>query len=73
VDQQEFFMDIVAAAAFSSDMAQANVAADAQIAVLKKAMNIESSSALQLLQVAVQAAPQVSNPPNLGNSIDTFA
>ena len=66
-------MDIVAAAAFSSDMAQASVAADAQIAVLKKAMNIESASALQLLQVAVQAAPQVNNPPHLGNSIDTFA
>jgi hypothetical protein len=66
-------MDIVAAAAFSSDRAQASVAADAQIAVLKKAMNIESSSALQLLQVAVQATPQVSSPPHLGNSIDTFA
>jgi len=66
-------MDISSIAALSTDMAQANVAAEAQVAILKKTMNIEGAAALQLLQAAVEAAPQVSNPPHLGNSVDTTA
>ncbi|MDP3538270.1 MAG: YjfB family protein [Azonexus sp.] len=38
--------------------------------VLKKAMEIQEQSALQLLQ----ALPQISsNPPNLGNAVDVKA
>jgi hypothetical protein len=37
------------------------------ILVLKKAIDIQEQSALQLLQALPQIA---SNPPNLGNSVD---
>ena len=42
-----------------------------QLAVLKKAIDIEAQGAMQLVQAAVQATP--TNPPNLGNSVDVFA
>ena len=48
-------------------MSQNQTAQAVQIAVLKKAMDIEQQSALQLLQ----AVPN--NPPNLGNSVDIRA
>lgn len=37
--------------------------------VLKKAIEIEEQNAMQLLQ----ALPQPSNPPNLGNAVDVKA
>lgn len=60
-------MDISAIAAAATQMKQSETAQAVQFAVLKKAMEIEQSSAMQLLQ----ALP--SNPPNLGNSVDAFA
>ncbi len=66
-------MDVSAIAALATDMAQTSTVAEAQIAVLKKAMALEGQGALQLLQVADQALQAVSNPPHLGNQIDTFA
>ncbi len=60
-------MDIGTIAAAASQMKQSETAQAVQFAVLKKAMEIEQSSALQLLQ----ALP--ANPPNLGNSVDAFA
>jgi len=41
------------------------------IAVLKKANEMAGQSALQLLQAL--PVPPSSNPPNLGNSVNTFA
>lgn len=40
------------------------------LAVLKKTLEIQSGSVLTLLETA---AEQASNPPHLGNSIDTRA
>lgn len=60
-------MDVSAIASVATEMSQTQTAQAVQIAVLKKAMDIESQSALQLLQ----AIP--SNPPNLGNNVDLFA
>lgn len=65
-------MDTLAIASLATDMSQAKTANAVQLAVLKKAMNIESQGALQLVQAATQAT-QYANPPHLGNSIDTFA
>ena len=60
-------MDVSAVSSLSSMLSQAQTGDAVSTLVLKKAMDIEASSALQLLQ----AVPQVpSNPPNLGNSID---
>lgn len=60
--------DVSAIAALATQMAQARTASAIQMAVLKKAMDVNAEGALQLVQ-----AVAASNPPNLGNSIDTFA
>lgn len=59
-------MDIGSVGSFSSAMTQTQTADAVQIAVLKKAMDIQEQSALQLLQ----AVP--SNPSHLGNGVDTY-
>ncbi|HTY02720.1 MAG TPA: YjfB family protein [Rhodocyclaceae bacterium] len=64
-------MDVSAIAAAASDMAQTQTADAVQIAVLKKALDIESQNAMQLIQAASQVI--YNNPPNLGNQVDTFA
>jgi hypothetical protein len=64
-------MDISGVAAAASNLAQYKAATDVQLAVFKKAINISAQSSLQLIQAATQSLPN--NPPNLGNSIDTFA
>ncbi|MBK6357786.1 MAG: YjfB family protein [Betaproteobacteria bacterium] len=60
-------MDVGAIASVATEMSQVETAQAVQIAVLKKAMDIEANSALQLLQ----AIP--SNPPHLGNNVDALA
>ncbi|MBV2233948.1 MAG: YjfB family protein [Sterolibacterium sp.] len=63
-------MDITNMASLASNVSQTEQTSQAQVAVLKKAMQIEAQSAAQLVQAAVQSAP--SNPPNLGKHVDTF-
>lgn len=60
-------MDVSTIASVATGMSQAQTAQAVQLAVLKKAMDMEAQSALQLLQ----ALP--ANPPHLGNNIDIFA
>ena len=64
-------MDTVSIAALASDMSQVRTENAVQLAVLKKAMDIEAQGAMQLVQAAVEAMP--SNPSNLGNQVDVFA
>ena len=64
-------MDTSTIASIATEMSQVRIADAVQTAVLKKAMDIGASSALQLLQ-ALPAPTPVSNPPHLGNSVDTF-
>ena len=64
-------MDVTEIAAAATALSQQRAANDVQMAVLKKAMSIEGQSALQLVQAATQ--PTSNNPPNLGNSVNTFA
>ena len=64
-------MDTSSIAALATDMSQARTANAVQIAVMKKAMDIEAQGAMQLIAAAAQVVP--SNPPNLGNTVDTFA
>lgn len=63
-------MDITGTAAAAASVAQAETADAVHIAVLKKALAIEGQSALQLVRAATQVS--YSNPPNLGNGVDTF-
>jgi hypothetical protein len=55
----------------ATDISQANAANAVQLAVLKKAINLQGQGALQLVQAATQSAS--SKPPHLGGSVDTFA
>lgn len=64
-------MDVSTIASAATEMAQANTAQAVQLAVLKKAMDVEAQGAMQLVQAAAQVIPR--NPPNLGNQVDTFA
>ncbi len=52
-------------------MSQARTVDAVQIAVLKKALDIQAQGAMQLVEAAAQVIPN--NPPNLGNHIDTSA
>lgn len=65
-------MDVTGLASLATGMANAQLQQAVQLAVLKKAMDIEKSGALQLLQAAAGAAV-TPNPPHLGNHVDTFA
>ena len=64
-------MDVNAIASLATEMSQMKTAQAAQIAVLKKAMDLQGQSALQLVQAVTQ--PAASNPPNLGKHIDILA
>lgn len=63
-------MDSLAIASLATEMATTRTQQAAQIAVLKKAMELQGQGAIQLLMAATQTH---SNPAHLGNSIDTFA
>lgn len=63
-------MEVSGIAAAASEMSQARTADAAQLAVLKKAMDIQAQGAMQLI-AAAQVIPN--NPPHLGNRIDTRA
>jgi len=62
-------MDVSSLAGQALAMVNQNTSQAVQIAVLKKTLEIQSNSVLTLLETAAAA----SNPPNLGNNIDTSA
>ncbi len=63
-------MDVTSIGSLSTALTQVSTDEAASMLVLKKAIDIQEQSALQLLQALPQAA---NNPPNLGNSIDVKA
>lgn len=63
-------MDVATIAAVATEMSQAESASAIQLAVLKRAMNIQAAGAAQLVEAAAQV---INNPPHLGNVIDTLA
>ena len=63
-------MDVSSIGSLSTALTQAQTGDAVSTLVLKRAMEIQAQSAMQLLQ----ALPQVTNnPPNLGNGIDVKA
>lgn len=64
-------MDVSAIASLATEMATTRTEQAAQIAVLKKAMEMQGQGAIQLLTAATQQS--YNNPPNLGNRIDVLA
>ena len=63
-------MDVGSIANSATAMSQLQASNAVRMAVLKKAMDIGSSSAQQLIAAIPQAG---ANPPHLGNNIDTYA
>lgn len=52
-------------------LAQAATGDAVAITVLKKSLDIQAQSAMQLIQALPQPAP--SSPPNLGNGVNVYA
>ncbi len=66
-------MDVSSIAKLATSVAETGTKNEVGLAVLKKAQQIQASTAAQLLN-AVQAPPSVQNlPANLGNTINTKA
>jgi hypothetical protein len=66
-------MDVAGIAKLSTSIAETGNKQEVGIAVLKKAQEIEASTATQLID-AIQPAPSVQNlPSHLGNTINTKA
>lgn len=62
-------MDIANVASLSTALSQASSGDAVGTLMLRKALDIQAQSAVQL----IQAIPQPNNPPNLGNSVDVKA
>ena len=63
-------MDTLAIASLATQLATTTTQQAAQLAVLKKAMELQGQGAVQLVQAATQTT---SNPPHLGNNVNVFA
>ncbi len=64
-------MEVSAIAALATEMSQTRNTGAVQVAVFKKAMDIQKENATQLIDAASQVVSN--NPPHLGNRIDTSA
>jgi hypothetical protein len=64
-------METSSIAALATEMATVRTQQAAQIAVLKKAMELQEQGALQLLMAATQQG--YNSPPHLGQNIDVQA
>jgi len=64
-------MDISSVGSISSAVSQAQTGDAVGIAVLKKAIDLQAQSALQLIASLPQ--PATNSPPNLGQGVNTFA
>lgn len=65
-------MDVAGIAAGSVPSSPAQIAQAVQIGVLKQTLDLQGQTALALVQ-SVSEVMTYNNPPNLGNSIDTYA
>lgn len=66
-------MDVTGIAKLSSSIAETGTRQDADLAVLKRAQQIETSTATQMID-AIKGTQAVQNlPPNLGTKINTTA
>ncbi len=66
-------MDVTGIAQLSTSIAETGTKQDVDVAILKRAQQIETSTATALIE-AIPPAPSVSNlPGHLGNKINTTA
>jgi hypothetical protein len=66
-------MDAMGIAKLATSIADTGTRQNVAIAVLKKAQDIQASSAAQLLEAVQAAAPAQNLPAHLGNHVNTTA
>jgi hypothetical protein len=66
-------MDVSGIAKIATSIAETGTRQEVDVAILKRAQQIESATATQLID-AIKAVPTLQNlPPNLGNNVNTTA
>lgn len=66
-------MDLAAIAKLSTSIAETGNRQEVQVAVLKRALNMQGAVATQMID-AITSVPSVPNlPPHLGNKVNTTA
>lgn len=58
---------------YATDAQTARMLQSVDISMLKKAMDIQEQTAAQLIESISRPSNPDSNPPNLGQNVDTFA
>jgi hypothetical protein len=66
-------MDISSVGAAVSNAQSAKLASDVSIKMLSKTLDLQSQSAMSLIEAIPDLSAVSSNPPNLGNSVDVMA
>lgn len=66
-------MDAMGIAKLATSLADTGLRQEVGMTMLKKAQDIQASSAAQLLEAAQAAAPAPNLPPHLGNHVNTTA
>jgi len=66
-------MDVMGIAKLATSIADTGTRQDVAIAVMKKAQDIQASSAAQLLEAVQATAPAPNLPAHLGNHVNTTA
>jgi hypothetical protein len=64
-------MDVTGIAKLATSIADTGLRQDVQIAVLKRAQDIQATTATQLIDAVAQTAPKL--PAHLGNHVNTTA
>lgn len=64
-------MDVNSIANLATNMAQERIGQEVGVAVLKKALDIQASSAMALINALPPIPPSL--PPNLGQNVNTTA
>lgn len=66
-------MDVTGIAKLATSIADTGLRQDVSMTMLKKAQDIQSTTATQLLAALPQVTPVQNLPPHLGNHINTTA
>lgn len=66
-------MDVMGIAKLATSIAETGTRQEVGIAMLKRAQDIQATTATQLLESVQAAAPAQNLPPHLGNHVNTTA
>jgi len=66
-------MDVMGIAKLATSIAETGTKQEVDIAMLKKAQEVQASTATQLLDAVQSAAPAQNLPSHLGNHVNTTA